>query len=402
MFLKVISPRKVTVEKHEIINILTLLFQGKLIKGNCIEQFENKFKDYIGAKFALAVPSGRLGLKLILESCNLEKGDEILIPAYTFHIVPKVVKKAGFTPVFVDINEEDYNIDVNRIEEKITPRTRVIIATHLFGKACELNAILKIAQEHNLFVIEDCAQAIGAEYYRRKVGSFGNCAYFSFETVKPFHTFGGGMIVTNNHSLYKHLKTNIERCQYPQFYEVAKKIVFTGFESILTNTFFLTVFIYPFFLCSIFLGKDPLSLAKKAKSRFKLLGRRYANFQASIGIAKLETLETQIEKVTMNVESLIEKLYKDVVTQKIDSHTRPIFYCFVISTKDRNCFYKMLIRKGIIGLTNGAQNCAQNGPAKEDCPIAKKISETLIQIPIYPQLSKGDINRIASTINTHH
>lgn len=394
MFFRAVPPRRVIIAKKEIVTIFTLLLRGELIKGNCVESFESKFADYLGVKFALAVSSGRLGLKLILESLNLEKGDEVLLPAYTFHIVPEVIRKSGFTPVFVDINEDDYNIGVNYIERKITPRTKVIIATHLFGKPCELSRVMEIAKKHNIFVIEDCAQAIGAKYQGREVGSFGDCAYFSFESIKPFHTFGGGMIVTDNRKLYEDLKERIKKIRYPRYPEVVKKIAFTVIESVFTNPLFFTIFMYPLFALSMLFGKDIIGLAKKTKNKFKLLETRYTNFQAATGLIKLETQAARNKKLNIIVENLLSELDKKIITQKLDDYSESIFYCFVIRVNDKDYFYKSLFRKGIIGITD-----FYVGSAKDECPVARKINDMLFQVPIYADLTEKDARRIAKAIN---
>ena len=399
MFLKVIPRQRVIIQKEEILDVFRLILQRKLIKGDCVHRFEAKFADYIGTKYALAIASGRLGLQLILESLDLQKGDEILIPAYTFHIVPEVVKKAGFTTVFIDINEEDHNIDVRFIEKNITQRTKAIIATHLFGKPCELYKILEVAKRHNLFVIEDCAQAVGAQYHNKKVGSLGDCAFFSFETVKPFHTFGGGMIVTNNYLLFKKITNSVETYAYPKFFKIIKKIVFTVIESLLTHPFFFTIFIYPLLLFATFLNKDPMKFAKRTKGQFKLLETRYTNFQASIGLSKLERLDRQLEKRITNAKFLIEKLNKNIPVQKLNIYTKPIFYYFVIKSGDNYKLSKALLKKGIDVATNIAQDCSKTKAFDSEYSIARTANDITLQIPIYPQLSKRDINRIAEILN---
>lgn len=399
MFLKVIPRQRVIIQQKEILDMFRLILQGKLIKGDCPERFEAKFADYIGTKFAVCVASGRLGLQLILKCLDLKKGDEILVPAYTFHIVPEVVRKAGFRPVFIDINEEDHNIDVHLIEKNITQRTKAIIATHLFGKPCQLNKILEIAKKRNLFVIEDCAQAVGAEYYNKKVGSFGNSAFFSFETVKPFHTFGGGMVVTNNYLLYKKIKNSTKTYGYPRFSKIIKKIAFTVLEFLLTTPFLFTVFIYPLLQFAAFLNKDLIKFAKRTKGQFKLVETRYTNFQASIGLIKLERLDRQLKKRITNAKFLIEKLDNNIPVQKLDTYTKPIFYYFVIKTADTYKLSKALLKKGVDAATNIAQDCSKAKGFDSEYPVAGRANDTTLLIPIYSQLKQTDIIRMAKVLN---
>lgn len=394
MIFRIIPRYRVSIYAKEIFNIFLLLLKRQLIKGSFLEKFEAKFADYIGVSFCLAVGSGRLGLRLILESLGLQKGDEIIVPAYTFYIVPEVIKKSGFTPVFVDINEEDYNIDAVLIENKITEKTKAIIATHIFGTPCELDKILEIARKHNLFVIEDCAQAIGAEYYHKKVGSFGDCAFFSFETVKPFHTFGGGMVTTNSHLLYRKLKKKIEKIPSFTYLDVVKKVTFTIIESLATKPVFFAVFIYPFLLGLSFLNKDLGDIVRKAKRRFKVLERRFANFQAASGFLKIDILESQLNKRVINAKTLISDV-KNISFQKMSSYTRQTFSYLAFKSNDADNLLKVLFKNGIDVDMGLLRNCNMASL----CPVAQKISKSIVLIPVYPQLSAKNIKHIAYILN---
>jgi len=141
-------------------------------------EFEGAFAKYIGVKHAAAVPSGRVGFSLVLDSLGLIEGDEVICSALNYHVIPFVVKSKGFKPVFVDINSCSYNIDADLIESKITPRTRCVIATHLFGAACAIEQISSICKKYNLILIEDVAHACGAQLNGKKLGSFGDYAVF--------------------------------------------------------------------------------------------------------------------------------------------------------------------------------------------------------------------------------
>lgn len=154
--------------------------------------FEQRLAQYLGVKYAIRVPSGRWGLYYILKSLNLKEGDEVILPAFTYFAVPAAIVKLGLKPVFVDISSANFNIDVKKIRENITSRTRAIIPTHLCGFVCEMDEILDISNKYNIAVIEDCAQSLGAEYKNKKAGSWGDAAYFTFGITKNFTTLGGG------------------------------------------------------------------------------------------------------------------------------------------------------------------------------------------------------------------
>ena len=169
--------------------------------GKYIEKFENEFAKFCGVKYGIAVTSGTTALHLALISLGIKKGDEVIIPNFTMVACANAVCYTGAKPVFVDAELNTFNMDVNQIEKKITKRTKAIMVVHLFGHPCDMKKIKKIAKKYNLKIIEDCAQAHGAEYNRKKCGSLGDIACFSFFANKIITTGEGGMVVTNNKKL---------------------------------------------------------------------------------------------------------------------------------------------------------------------------------------------------------
>jgi len=196
-----LSSPDITYKEVEIINqVLSTPF---LSIGPKIKEFEQKVADYIGVKHAVAVNSGTSGLHLCIKSLDIKDGDEVITTPFSFIASANCALFERAEPVFADIDEKTLNIDASRIEEKITPKTKAILAVHVFGQPCEMDKIMEIAKKHNLFVIEDACEAIGAEYKGKKVGSFGDIAVFSFYPNKALTTSEGGMIVTNNEKLAK-------------------------------------------------------------------------------------------------------------------------------------------------------------------------------------------------------
>lgn len=175
-------------------------------KGKFITEFEEKFAQYCGVKYGIATCNGTVALHLALTSLNIGKGDEVIIPALTFIATANVVKYTGATPVFVDSDPNYLCIDPRKINEAITVKTKVIIPVHLYGHPCDMDPIMDIAKKYNLFVIEDAAEAHGAEYKRKKVGSFGDVNCFSFYGNKTITTGEGGMCLTNNEKLAQKMR----------------------------------------------------------------------------------------------------------------------------------------------------------------------------------------------------
>ena len=171
--------------------------------GKYVKAFEEAFAEYCGVKYAVGVCNGTVALHLALTCLGIGQGDEVIIPDFTMIASAFSVCYTGAKPVFVDADEKTWNIDVSKIEEKITPQTKAIMPVHIFGNPCDMDAIQQIAARHNLFIIEDAAEAHGATYKGEKVGSFSDIAAFSFFANKNLTTGEGGMVVTDDKNLYK-------------------------------------------------------------------------------------------------------------------------------------------------------------------------------------------------------
>jgi perosamine synthetase len=169
--------------------------------GEYIKKFEDQFSTYSDCNYGVAVSNGTVALHLALVTLGIGSGDEVIVPDLTFAATINTVLHANATPVIVDIEKNSWCIDPKEIEKAITPRTKAIVPVHLYGQPCDMDAIMKIAKKHGLFVVEDCAEAHGARYKGKKAGSFGDIGCFSFYGNKVITTGEGGMCVTNNPGL---------------------------------------------------------------------------------------------------------------------------------------------------------------------------------------------------------
>ncbi|MEK9149797.1 MAG: DegT/DnrJ/EryC1/StrS family aminotransferase, partial [Candidatus Desantisbacteria bacterium] len=163
-----------------------------------IEKYEDTYKRYLGVSYASSFWKGRVALYAILKALGIGEGDEVLVEGFTCVVVPNAVIFAGAKPVYVPPDPKTYNMDISQIESKITSKTKAIIVQHTFGLPSDMDSTLDIAKRHNLRVIEDCAPALGADYKGRKVGTFGDAAFFSSQWSKVISTGLGGVAVTND------------------------------------------------------------------------------------------------------------------------------------------------------------------------------------------------------------
>ena len=179
--------------------VIEVMRSGSYILGNNNKELEREFCEYLDCKHSVALNSGTDALHLALRALDIGEGDEVISTAFTFVATSESIGIVGAKPVFVDIDPDTYNLDVSKLEAAITPKTKAIIPVHLYGQPCDMDVIMDVAKRHNLFVIEDACQAIGAEYKGKKVGTIGDVGCFSFYPTKNLGTMGdGGMLTTNS------------------------------------------------------------------------------------------------------------------------------------------------------------------------------------------------------------
>ena len=188
--------------KDELRNVMDCVKSGWISsKGSYINKFEDEFASFCGVKYGVSTTNGTTALHLALAALGIKKGDEVIMPTFTMIATAYAVMYTGAKPVFVDSERETWNMDVNKVREAITPRTKVILPVHIYGHPVDMGEISRLAREHSLYVVEDAAEAHGAEYKGKKCGALGDIGCFSFYGNKIVTTGEGGMVVTNNKKL---------------------------------------------------------------------------------------------------------------------------------------------------------------------------------------------------------
>ncbi|HDS00685.1 MAG TPA: DegT/DnrJ/EryC1/StrS family aminotransferase, partial [candidate division Zixibacteria bacterium] len=187
--------------RSEIDAVTRTIKSGWLTTGNISHQLEDKFCRYVEARYGAAVGSCTAGLHLALKVLGLSRGDEVITTPYTFVASTEAILHCGARPVFADIDPVTLNIDPNRIEEKITPRTRAVVPVHIAGLPCRMEIITRLARKHKLLIVNDSAHAIGAEFKGKKIGAYGDLSSFSFYATKNLTTAEGGIVTTNSRKL---------------------------------------------------------------------------------------------------------------------------------------------------------------------------------------------------------
>lgn len=236
-------PLQIQVNKSKYLQIISeVIDQAAFISGKYVEEFESNAASYLDSKYAIGVNSGTSALHLALKALGVAQGDEVILPSHTFIATAWAVTYLGATPVFVDVDPEYYTLDTQKIEEKITSKTKVILPVHLYGQAADLATMLQVCKKYNLSLVEDACQAFGAEYYlndtKKKLGTIGDIACFSFYPGKNLGAFGeAGLITTNNEDLSNRVKSLRNHAQAERYVhqEVGYNYRMDGFQGAILN-----------------------------------------------------------------------------------------------------------------------------------------------------------------------
>jgi len=347
----------------EIENVVHVLRSGMLAGGRFVNDFEGAFADYTGTTYAVATTSGTVALDIALKALGIENGDEVVVPDFTFNATANAVLFQDAKPVFTDVERDTFCIDPNDVLEKISPRTKAIIGVHLFGHPFELSAIQDICEDHQLALIEDCAQAHGAEYTGRTVGSFGTVGCFSFYATKNMTTGEGGMVTTDDPEIGERLRLLINHGQ-------------------------------------------------SRKYSHTTLGYNYrmTDIQAAIGVAQLGRLDEFNRKRIGNAEYLNSHLDAPLKTPYKKDNIKHVYHQYVIKIGEefpmmRDEFIRYLSDNGIgsavhYPLPVHRQPLYQEmGYERDQCRCATRLSETVISLPVHPLVTDGDLKHICSIIN---
>lgn len=336
-------------------------------EGPFIKKFETDMANYVGRKYAIAVSNGSVALDAAVVALDIKEGDEVILPTFTIISCAAAIVRAGAIPVVVDSDPSTYNIDISKIEEKITPKTKAIMVVHIYGFPCDMDPIIALAKKYNLKIIEDAAEMHGQTYKGKRCGSFGEISTFSFYPNKHVTTGEGGMILTDDDALAERCRSLRNLCFKPE-----KRFV-----------------------------HDELGW-----------NLRMTNLQAAIGVAQLERLDSFIEK-----KRWIGKKYTELLSSISDfellaektSYADNIYWVFPIVLKDSykldaEEFCKKLGQKGI-GTRPFFWNMHEQpvfknmGMFKNDKhPVAERIARRGFYVPSGLGLSDEDIHNVCQTV----
>lgn len=378
--------------------------RGELIQGPAIAKFEREFAAHVGEGTAIATSYGRMAFFHILRALDLPAGSEIVIPALTFWVIPELARRAGLRPVFADVNPLTFTLDPAALERAITPRTRAVVPTHLYGLPCDMDEITTIARRHRLAVIEDCAHALDATYRGQPVGTFGDAALFSFQTLKPLNAFGGGMALVQRRSLAQRVRADVRELPWPDEGRVRNRFKIGRALRLFTRPAVFSVSAFPILWAASWTESTPdVYLWEKIRPLETFPGsyrERFSNAQAVIGLAGLDQLD-RWNSSSRSHAALIDRLLSDtpgVWLPTVPSDRTHVYYQYCAYVPDRDDLVRHCIRRGIdietlhvdvctrLPLFAGLQPAA--APGAEQAALA-------VQVPVYASLTDDQVTRVA-------
>lgn len=366
--------------------VIQVLKSGKYIMGDNVTQFEKEFAEYLGVKHAISVGNGTDALIIALRAIGVKSGDEVITCAMSFFATAEAIAMIGAIPVFIDCTEDTYVLDHTKIEEKITEKTKAIIPVHLYGQCADMDEINTLAKKYNLKVIEDAAQAAGAEYKNKKAGNLGDIACFSFFPTKNLGCAGDGGIITTNNDCYakisKAYRAHGSGLDGKYAYNIANNIDDDS-ENIDFN------------------GNQP-----KYFNYVVGYNSRLDEIQAAILRVKLKYLDEWNEKRINIAAFYSDKIEnKNLVCPIKEKNNKHIYYVYVIKTNHRD---KLRLYLESYGITTGIyfpvplhmQEVFKHLNYRPgDMPNAEEISEKSLAIPMFAELTNVEQDRVIKFIN---
>jgi len=333
---------------------------GVFIGGPFLAQFENEFAAFCGSRHAIAVGNGTDALWLALLACGIGPGDEVITVPNTFMATAEAITYSGASPVFVDVDEQTYTMDPDLLEKARTSRTKAVIPVHLFGQVADMDPILSFGRKHGLFVIEDAAQAHGAEYKGRKAGSPGNAGCFSFYPGKNLGAFGeAGAVVTNDDKLQEKIRILRDHGQVRKYYH------------------------------SMVGWNGRMDAIQAAILRIKLRHLDQANHQRRVHASQYNRLFQGLEEVKSPFEA---------------AYGRHVYHIYSIRVRERNEIMRLLQEKGIgCGIHYPVPIHLQEayrglGHGKGAFPVAEQTCAEFISLPMFPELTEAQVNLVVDSV----
>ena len=390
-------------EKDDVILAIRLLFTPwRYIGGNATKELERWFRTYFKVSGAIAFVNARSALYAILHVLGIGAGDEVLLQAFTCVAVPNAIFATGAKPIYIDI-DTSLNIDPKHLEKHITKNTKAIIVQHTFAFPAQVDEIKKIAKKHRLYIIEDCAHTIGAEYKGEKLGTFGIAACFSFGRDKAFSSVFGGMVITNDKDLQLKLRSYEKQKGFPSYIWVLQQLLYNPVSAMILNfySFFSLGKVLHFFLRRFRFFSYPVT-ANEKDGQFNV--REVLRLPNAL--AELALLQVRKYKEFNQRRQLLAEMYHTLLPQQevVYNATVPFLRFPFVTTNKTDIKTYFAKKKIFIGdwynqvIDPVGVDLQKVGYIPGSCPEAEKMTKKIINLPTYPTMKKEDAQRVIEVL----
>ncbi len=366
---------------------------GIYIGGKAVADFEKKFAAYLGVNYAIAVNSGTDALVIALKALGIREGDEVITTPFTFFATAEAIAVTGAVPVFADVELSTYNIDPDKIEEKITTRTKAVLPVHIFGQPADMEAIKKIADKHHLFVIEDACQAVGASIGDQMVGAVGDAGCFSFFPTKNLGAFGdGGMITTNDEKIATICRAfrehgGAQNGAKARYYLDGTKDELAGPET-----------------------SDALYNPYKYYNYLIAYNSRLDSIQARVLNMKLDDLDAFNSRRTQIAQYYNDRLAdcEEIVLPKAADGRKVVWHQYAFRCKKKDEMGKFLADRGVGSAAfypvplHLQKAFAYLGYREGDLPVAEKLTKETVCLPIFPELTQEELEYVVTSVQAFY
>jgi len=393
---------------YDLTNIFRVMFVN-LKQEKLVEEFRKSFAKINGSKYCTIFPYARTGIHFSLKSQNFDKDTEILMPPITIKAILDGVLDLGLKPIFVDIDSESFCFDVEKLKSSISPNTKAILITYLFGIVPNMDELIRFCKDNKLFVIEDFSQCLNGEYNKIKVGNFGDVGVYSASTTKTLDTYGGGICVTNREDVFAALEKYEKTLHNTSRLRIFKAVLVDFIRNFATNNLVFTLITFPFIKVLDKLSNKSITkyVGDRSKKQIDELPRfwfeKFSSFQAKIGLELINSVEKKDKMRIANVDFILNGLNSSSsITPLKLNNSKNVYWQFVIQYPKPLDAINYFKKRGIDSATSSLIQISNlNYVPKKETVNANKLLNNGVFIPSYSKLSNKKIKRVKKAVEAY-
>jgi perosamine synthetase len=380
---------------------------GTIDDAAVVARFEAEFAAYVGRAHALAFPSARTAILATLRACAFPAGTEIVMPPITIKPILDVVLACGLVPVFVDLDPETLCFDLEKLESAVTPKTKAILVTYLFGLVPDMDRLTGLCRAHDLFVIEDFSQCLNGSFKGKKIGSFGDVGVYSSSFIKTLDTYGGGQLVCDDPTLLAAIRPHKDAMAAPSRVILVRKVLFDLCMNLATTRAVFHWFVFPLLrvLSRARPGEVIRHLGVQSATLLPTLPKawfhRYSSLQAALGLRMLPDVAAGDARRRALAERIKDRLRASPLRfpRGVDGADN-VYWQLLVHVRDAQTAQRLLHAHGIDTSTTSLTHIAAlpRSPYSAETPTARAVHENGLFIPAYPRLHDDDVDHIATVL----